>query len=124
MCLQMKEYLHICIYLLGVCLFARAIAQYDSLLALKIPNHIRTFLLIFSFRKERISVFCVISQIYAYIMMLLFVISRFRSLTFLYMFSVDPNTLYNNLLKFHYIILIPVAIMELGLCALKKWFKN
>ena len=120
----MKEYLHIFIYLLGVCLFVRAIAQYDSLLALRIPNHIRFFLLIFSLRKERISVFCVVSQIYACAMIVLFVVSRFRTLTFLYMFSADPNTLYNNLLKFHYIVLIPVAIMELGLCALVKRFKS
>lgn len=116
----MDEYIHMGCYLLVVCLFVYRLAQYESFIEIRVPYSVRLFLLILSFKRKRISAMCVVSQIYAYIMIGLFIASRFHSLEFLSIISNDPNTFYDNLLKFHYIVLIPVAIIEAGICYLVR----
>ena len=110
--------------MLCVCLLVRELAQYDSFLKIRISDSVRIALMIFSFKNEAISVFCIISQILAYVMVGLFILSRFVSLDFLLLISDDPNALYQSMLKAHLLILFPVALIEEGICYLVKRISN
>lgn len=116
----MDRYVYIGSYLFFVCMLAKEVAKYDSFLKVRVPYSARLPLMIFSFERERISIFCVISQVYAYLMIFLFILSRFISLDFLLLISDDPNALYMNLIKFHVVIIFPIAIIEEGICYLVK----
>ena len=119
----MNEYIYMGCYLFVVCCGVNTLAGYESFLEIWISDYVRVFLLIFSFRRPRISVLCVISQIFAYFMIGVFIISRFRSLDFLYAISSDPNTFFTNLLKIHLFVFFPIAFMEAGICYLVRNYR-
>ena len=121
---MLNEYVHMGAYLLGVCLLVREIARYDSFIKIEVSISARLFLLIFSFERKQISLLCIVSQIYAYTMIGLFIVSRFQSLDFLYAITDDPNTFFNNLLRVHYVLIIPVAIIEEGICYIVNRISN
>lgn len=113
---EFNDYVFMCIYSVIVCWCARRIAENDSFIGVRVPAPVRAFLLILSFQRERISILCIISQVYGYIMIILFIVSRFHPLYFLDMLSSDPNALYRKLLIVHVFLLIPFAIIETEIC--------
>lgn len=116
---RLNDYAYMIMYLISVCAFAREIAKYKSFLGVRISIKARYALLIFSRIQPKISVICLISQIYAYTMIFLFILSRFVSFDFLYYVTSDPNTLFTNMLKSHFVI-FPVGILEVGICKLVR----
>ena len=121
---MLNEYTYMGAYLLGVCLLVREIARYDSLIKIEVSKSTRLCLLIFSFEREQISLLCIVSQIYAYMMITFFAVSRFQSLDFLYAITDDPNMFFNILLRVHYVIIIPIAIIEEAICYLVNRISN
>ena len=65
------------VYLTWTCMAAYRIASYESAWAVRVPDKVRIGLLIFYFRRSKISVMAVISQIFTYILLSFFLISRF-----------------------------------------------
>lgn len=120
----MQEYIFIGFYLLISCILVRRIAAYDSFLGIRISVFARKILLIFSFEKPKISIMAVIYQIYTYIMLALFVCSRFASLDFLQAIFYDPNLMYTYALRIQLFLLLPLAILELGVCYLVNRLKQ
>ena len=114
----MNEYIYIALYIALTCVFVRELAKYNSFLCINVTDMARMLLLIFSFSKVKISIICVLCQIYTYIMLLLFVVSRFVSLDFLLQFFQDPNLLYSNLIKAQILFLFPIGFIEAGICEL------
>lgn len=68
--------LFVIFYLVLTCGSAYRIASYESGLAVKVPDQIRVWLLIFSFKWPKISILAVVYQIYTYVMLSFFLISR------------------------------------------------
>lgn len=114
------DYAHMFLYLVISCLFSYEVAQHESFLGIRISQRTRHILLIFFSKSEKISFFCILSQMYAFVMISIFVVSRFCSLEFLYLVSKNPNALYTNMLKFHLIVIIPISMLEVGLRGLVK----
>lgn len=116
------DYADMFLYLVASCLFSYEIAQHESFVGVRISKRIQHILLIFFSKYEKVSLLCILSQLYAFFMMGIFIASRFCSLEFLYLISDDPNALYNSMLKFHLIVIIPIAMVEVGLRGLlKRW---
>lgn len=114
------DYAHICLYLVLSCLFSYEVAQHESFVGIRITQRMRHIFLIFFSKSEKISLLCIFSQLYAFVMVGVFIVSRFCSLDFLYLISEDPNSLYNSILKFHLLVIIPIEMLEVGLCSLVK----
>lgn len=116
----MREYIFIVIYLVVSCILVKEIAKHDSLIGIRVPQSIRKALLILSFDKPSVSVFAVIYQIYTYVMAIIFIWSRFMSLDFLISVFADPNLVYTYALRFQFFVLLPLTLIELGICYLVK----
>ena len=117
----MNEYIYIGCYLFAVCCLVKTLAEYESFLDIWVSDRLRVALFIFSFQRPKISAFCIISQVFFYFMIALFVVSRFFSIDFLRYLSDNPNALYQNLLKMHLMVFFPIAFLEEGVC---YWIKR
>ena len=101
-------------YFIAMCINARFWARNRSYVSVKVSDHIRYILLIISFEQIRISVFCVISQLYLYAMVLLFVVSKIISLETIV--SIGTGTLISWLTLFHIIVLVVMGSIESHIC--------
>ena len=125
--MMMFEIIDMSIYFASACAMASTISLYDSSIAIKISLSARKVFLIFSFfqpPKSKISVMAVVFQIYTYIMMSLFIASRFVSLDFLSSFLQNPNRTYTDLLAIQQFVLFPLSMLEIGVFALIKKCKG
>lgn len=107
--------IYMCIYLMTVSVFSYEIARHESFVGIRISKKMQHRLLIFGSKLEKISIICIISQVYAFIMIGIFVVSRFiYPLKFLY-------SHYNNMFDFHLWVIIPIGMLEVGLRWLVKY---
>ena len=94
-------------YFVFCCATAKAVSQYGSFLAVPVSDSWRHILLILDYRRRKISVICVISQVYAYFMLIFYIAANasvFLDLN-LFIASENANILFNRLLKFHYYVI-------------------
>lgn len=63
-------------YFIAMCISVPHIADNRSYIGVKISDKCRYLLLIFSFKEIRISVIAIVAQIYLYIMLVLFILSK------------------------------------------------
>ena len=116
----MEDYINFFLYFITMCAGNSLLANRDSFISVHIRDHVRLIFGIFAFRWPRISVMTIISQTYALVMLLLFLLSKFISFKFLYAIVADPNELYKILITINLAMLIPTSI-EVELC---EWIKN
>ena len=119
-------YLNMTLYLFYATAAINTIAEYESFFGVRVPHTLRMICLIWNREQlEKISILCVMSQIFTYIMVVIFVISRFlNSFDFLSFLSQNPVGLLNKLIKVHNLAFLPGALIEVGICALVKRWKN
>ena len=107
-------------YLLWTCMSAYRIASYESGLAIKVPDSVRVALLIFYFKRSKISVLAVVYQIYTYFMLGLFLLSRFGWMqSFLIQNFPNANQVYTWALEIQIFGLFLVAMGEEGIYYLR-----
>lgn len=61
------------LYCLCIILCVGNIARHESFFSVYVPDKIRPFLLIFNFERVQISIFCIISQLFLYAALIVFV---------------------------------------------------
>lgn len=103
-------------YFIAMCVGVRYMAENKSYIGVKISDKSRCLLLIFSFREIRISFISIISQIYLYIMLLLFIMSKIVSPEMMAVVSNDPNGLLSKLALIHIAVIFPVGMIESSIC--------
>lgn len=112
--------LFVTVYLFWTCASAHRIASYESAWAVRVPDKVRVGLLIFSFRWPKISVLAVICQIFTYIMLSFFLVSRFGWMQDWLIKSVHSiNQIYTGAFLFQ-VALIVIALVEEGI----YWFRR
>lgn len=75
--LTVDSVLFIAFYLVLTCGSAYRIASYESAWAIRISDAARVALLIFYFKRAKISIMAVIYQVYTYVMLSFYLVSRF-----------------------------------------------
>ena len=112
-------------YFVFCCATAKAVAQYGSFLAVPVSDSWRHLLLILDYKRRKISVMCIISQIYAYFMLIFYVAANVCVLLDLNLFiaSENANILFNHLLEFHFYVIF-FSCMEIALYALINRFRR
>ena len=98
-------------------------ANNDSLIGIPLRKRTKTILLLFHYKRERISALCVISSILYYVIMFLFVLSQTGiSMDWLSFGSdMDPNRVFLWIQGIHCGIVIPVAVVEVVLYSFVNW---
>ena len=116
-------------YFILCCAFAKQLARHGSFLAIPTSDSWRHILLILDYSQPRISIMCIISQIYTYFMLILYLTLHFPPLHGLNVFSYNFNELIKYLIKFHYIGIFPFSLIEIAFFSLinkffnlRKWF--
>ena len=103
-------------YFIAMCISVRYIADNRSYIGVKISDKCRYLLLIFSFKEIRISVIAIVAQIYLYIMLVLFILSKVAPPETISMISNDPNSLLSKLVLIHIAVIQPVGMLESSIC--------
>ena len=107
-------------YLAFSCGTAYRIASYESAWAVSVPDKVRKGLLIFHSRWPKISVLVVVSQIFTYIMLSCFLVSRFGwAQDWLKTYLPNANQISTGAIWFQ-IALIVIALAEEGIYWLRK----
>ncbi len=107
------------VYLVFTCSAAYRIASYESAWAVRVPDKARKGLLIFNSRRPEISVLAVVSQIFTYILLSCFLISRFWAQDWLKTYLPNANKISAGAVWFQ-VALIVVALVEEGIYWLRK----
>lgn len=103
-------------YFIAMCISVPHIADNRSYIGVKISDKCRYLLLIFSFKEIRISVIAIVAQIYLYIMLVLFILSKVAPPETIAMISNDPNSLLSKLVLIHIAVIQPVGMLESSIC--------
>lgn len=114
----MKDFLFIALWFFSITYCVNQTATRDSLIAIPVPYAIQRILLIFADTMPRIGLLTVVSQIYNFLLLLVFIWSRIQPLTFLYAVFDDPNTAYRYALLAPIFVLLPLTWIEIGVCHL------
>ena len=117
-------YYYMFLYFVYATVSMNTLAKLDTRIGARIPDPVRAIFLIFQYTNSRISILCIISQIFAYAMVAIFIISQFHPPYFLYMYTSDPNEFFSGIIRIHSIIVIPVALLEGYICELKEWWRK
>ena len=112
----MKDFLFIALWFFSITYCVNQTATRDSLIAIPVPYAIQRILLIFADTMPRIGLLTVVSQIYNFLLLLVFIWSRIQPLTFLYAVFDDPNTAYRYALLVPIFVLLPLTWIEIGIC--------
>ena len=115
---SMKDFLFIALWFFSITYCVNQTATRDSLIAIPVPYAIQRILLIFADTMPRIGLLTVVSQIYNFLLLLVFIWSRIQPLTFLYAVFDDPNTAYRYALLAPIFVLLPLTWIEIGVCHL------
>ncbi len=108
------------VYLAFTCSTAYCIASYESAWAVRVPDEVRIGLLIFYFRRSKISVMAVISQIFTYILLSCYLVSRFGwAQDWLIKYLPNADQIYTGAFLFQ-VALIVIAWVEEGI----YWFRK
>lgn len=107
-------------YLVWTCGLAYRIASYKSAWEIRVPDPVRVALLIFYFKREEISVMAIIFQIYTYIMLGFYLVSRLDCVQFFLIENIpDIDVIYTWALAIQSFGIFPVALAEEGIYYLK-----
>lgn len=108
------------IYLAFSCSAAYLIASCESAWAVRVPDKVRKGLLIFYFRRSEISVLAVVSQIFTYILLSCFLISRFGwAQDWLIKYLPNANQISAGALRFQFALIV-IALVEERIYWLRK----
>ncbi len=103
-------------YFVSMCMGVRYMAENKSYVGVKLSDKARYRLLIFSFKEIKISVFAVISQIYLYAMLALFIVLKIVPPEAIGKVTNDPNGLLSKLVLIHFAVIFPVGMIESSIC--------
>ena len=108
------------VYLAFTCSAAYLIASCESAWAVRVPDKVRKGLLIFYFRRSKISVMAVVSQIFTYILLSCFLISRFGwAQDWLIKYLPNANQISAGALRFQFALIV-IALVEERIYWLRK----
>ena len=112
----MDNLILISLYFVAACVGIHFTARNRTYVGINVPNVLRCILLIFLFEKIGISIFVVLSQIYLYFLLLLFIMVKTLPAEMNIPVVGNPDTLRLCLFLVHFAILSPIAIIESSIC--------
>lgn len=101
-------------------------ARHNGVFEINVRKSIRVALLIFCFRREKLSVIWIISQIWLWICIIIFVIAQCIDLSFLTQWIAQPNETFTWMLKFLFLFVLVFGVLDyyVGCRFSEKTFKK
>ena len=112
----MSDPVYFLAYFVSMCIGVRYMAENKSYVGVKLSDKARYRLLIFCFKRIKISIFAVISQIYLYAMLALFIVLKIVPPEAIGKVTNDPNGLLSKLVLIHFAVIFPVGMIESSIC--------
>ncbi|MEA4920352.1 MAG: hypothetical protein VB078_05500 [Clostridiaceae bacterium] len=114
--IEISDPVYFLAYFIAMCGGVKYMAENKSYIGVNVSDKCRRLLLIFSFKENKISIISVVSQIYLYIMLALFVISKVIPPEVIAVVSNDINELLSKLAFIHIAVIFPVGMIESSIC--------